>query len=107
MAIPQPTIVPSLDQIGLASLNIPFALIESDPEEKTFSAFAVQKFGEVGVPQKRISRYAFTGKVVDDYFLMDCKNCEFEITAFSIPLDLFRISGFLRPGGTGVDGAGH
>ena len=61
MAVPQPNIVPSLDQIGLASLSIPFSIIESNPEEKTFTAFAVQKFGEVGVPQKRISLYAFTG----------------------------------------------
>jgi outer membrane protein assembly factor BamB len=100
MAVPQPAIVPSLDQIGLASLTIPFSVIESDHEEKTFSAFAVQKFGEVGVPQKRISLYAFSGKVEGDYFQMDCRNCEFEITSFTIPLDRFRISGFLRTDGT-------
>jgi len=100
MAVPQPNIVPSLDQIGLASLTIPFSIIDSDPEEKTFTAFAVQKFGEVGVPQKRISLYAFTGKVEDDYFLMECRNCEFEITSFSIPLDRFRVAGFFRTDGS-------
>ncbi len=105
MAVPQPSIVPSLDQIGLASLTIPFSVVTSDYENKTFSAFAVQKFGEVGVPQKRISLYAFSGKVKDDYFQMDCRNCEFEITSFTIPLDIFRISGFLRKDGTVARGS--
>ena len=105
MAVPQPNIVPSLDQIGLASLEIPFSIVDSDFEKKTFSAFAVQKFGKAGVPQKRISLYAFNGKIEDDYFQMDCRNCEFEITSFTIPLDLFRISGFLRTDGTVARGS--
>ena len=100
MAIPQPTIIPSLNQIGFASLTIPFSVIESDHENKTFSAYAVQKFAGEGVPQERTSLYAFSGKVEDDYFLMDCQNCEFEITSFKLPMDLFRISGFLRTDGT-------
>jgi len=100
MAIPQPAIVPSLNQIGFASLTIPFSIIESDRENKTFSAYAVQKFAGEGVPQERTSIYAFSGKVEDDYFLMDCQNCEFEITSFKLPMDLFRISGFLRTDGT-------
>ncbi|MHA1147192.1 MAG: hypothetical protein ACTSR8_03005 [Promethearchaeota archaeon] len=104
MAIPQPTIVPSLDQIGLASLYIPFSIIDADRENNTFYAFAVQKFGEVGVPLQRISLYAFTGRVQDDYFQMDCRNCEYEITAFAIPLDLFRIGGFLRTDGSVAKG---
>lgn len=104
MAVPQPTIVPSLDQIGLASLNIPFSIIDADHESKTFSAFAVQKFGEVGVPLQRISTYAFTGRVQDEYFQMECRNCEYEITSFAIPLDVFRISGFYRADGTVAKG---
>lgn len=100
MAIPQPAIVPSLNQIGFASLTIPFSIVESDHENKTFSAYAVQKFAGEGVPQERTSIYAFSGKVEDDYFSMDCQNCEFEITSFKLPMDLFRISGFLRTDGT-------
>ncbi|NVM55104.1 MAG: PQQ-like beta-propeller repeat protein [Candidatus Helarchaeota archaeon] len=104
MAVPQPRIIPSLDQIGLASLTIPFSIVESDPERKTFVAWAVHKFGEEGVPQKRITLYAFSGRIEDDFFLMESRNCLFEITSFTIPLDLFRISGFLKPGGTVATG---
>ncbi|MBD3229788.1 MAG: PQQ-binding-like beta-propeller repeat protein [Candidatus Lokiarchaeota archaeon] len=98
MATPQPTIIPSLDQIGLSSLTIPFSIVETDVKQGTFIAFAVQKFGEEGVPQQRISKYAFSGKVKNDFFMMDSKNCMFEITSFAIPLDLFRISGLLKNG---------
>lgn len=105
MAVPQPRIIPSLDQIGLASLTIPFSIIESDPERKTFIAWAVQKFGEEGVPQKRVSLYAFSGRIQDDYFVMKSSNCLFEITSFTIPLDLFSLSGLLKPDGTAAGGS--
>lgn len=100
MASPQPAIFPSLDQIGLASLTIPFTIVETDPARDTFVGWAVQKFGEAGVPQKRVSLYAFAGRVADDYFVMDSKNCLFEITSFNVPLNLFRVAGLLRPDGT-------
>ncbi len=69
MALPQPRIIPSLNQIGFASLTIPFSIVESS-KGKSFVAWAVHKFGEEGVPQKRISLYAFSGSVEVDYFLM-------------------------------------
>jgi len=105
MAVPQPRIIPSLDQIGLASLTIPFSIIEFDLRKKIFVAWAVHKFGEKGVPQKRITLYAFSGMIKDDYFLMESRNCLFEITSFTIPLDRFRISGLLNPEGT-IDAGG-
>lgn len=100
MAVPQPRIIPSLDQIGLASLSIPFSIAETDPERRTFVAWAVHKFGEKGVPQKRITLYAFSGTVEGDYFLMESRNCLFEITSFVMPLDLFRLAGRLQSDGT-------
>jgi len=105
MAVPQPRIIPSLDQIGLASLTIPFSIVETEPERSTFVAWAVHKFGEKGVPQKRITLYAFSGTVEGDYFLMESRNCLFEITSFVMPLDLFRLSGRLQPDGTVATGS--
>ena len=78
--------------------------VEIDPDKKTFVAWAVQKFGEEGVPQKRVSLYAFSGRVEDDYFMMDSRNCLFEITSFPVPMDLFRVSGLLKPDGTVAPG---
>jgi outer membrane protein assembly factor BamB len=105
MAIPQPRIIPSLNQIGFASLTIPFSIVEIDSEKNTFVAWAVHKFGEEGVPQKRITLYAFAGTTMDDYFLMKSRNCLFEITSFTLPLDLFRLGGRLNPDNTLAPGA--
>ncbi|NVM29630.1 MAG: PQQ-like beta-propeller repeat protein [Candidatus Helarchaeota archaeon] len=105
MALPQPRIIPSLNQIGFASLTIPFSIVEVDPERKQFVVWAVHKFGEEGVPQKRITLYAFSGTVEDDYFLMKSRNCLFEITSFTIPLDLFRLGGLLTTDNTVAPGA--
>jgi len=111
MAIPQPAIVPSLDQIGIASLSIPFSVVHTDPVERTFVAWGVQRFGEtesgdrVGVPQQRSLLYAFSGAMRDDSFIMEARNCFFDITAFPVPLDLFRLSGQLNPDGTVSKGA--
>ena len=105
MAVPQPRIIPSLDQIGLASLIIPFSIVETDPEKRRFIVWAVHKFGEKGVPQKRITLYAFSGTVKGDYFLMESRKCLFEITSFVMPLDLFRLSGRLQPDGSVATGS--
>jgi outer membrane protein assembly factor BamB len=105
MAIPQPAIVPSLNQIGFASLTIPFSIIDADPAKKQFVAWAVQRFGDEGVPQKRVSIYPFSGQQDGAYFLMDAKNCFFEITSLDLPLDLFRIAGRLEADGTAKGGS--
>jgi len=100
MALPQPTIIPSLNQIGFASLEIPFRIFDVDQTTGKFVAWAVQKFGGEGSPLTRVNYYAFAGKFVEDFFSMEAKNCSFEITAFPIPLDQFRIAGRLLPGKT-------
>ncbi|MHA1730374.1 MAG: outer membrane protein assembly factor BamB family protein [Promethearchaeota archaeon] len=105
MAIPTPRIVPSLNQIGFASLEIPFSIADVDPTKGTFVAWAVQKFGEVGVPLKRVSFYGFSGRALGGEFVMDARNCLFEITSFNIPLTLFRVAGRLQLGGTVAPGS--
>nr|MDO8115518.1 hypothetical protein [Candidatus Sigynarchaeota archaeon] len=103
MAIPQPAIVPSLNQIGFASLVIPFRIIEHDPERKRFVAWAVQKFADF-VPQERVSVYAFSGRYDADFFMMEARNCLFEITSFNISLDTLRFATMLEPGGNARQG---
>nr|MDO8112658.1 PQQ-binding-like beta-propeller repeat protein [Candidatus Sigynarchaeota archaeon] len=104
IAIPQPSIIPSLNQIGFASLEIPFTIIDVDENKKRFIAWGVQKFGDEGVPQKRVTIYAFSGSYDGDYFMMDSRKCLFEITSFNIPLDLFRIAGVMEPDGSASQG---
>ncbi|MBD3350028.1 MAG: PQQ-binding-like beta-propeller repeat protein [Candidatus Lokiarchaeota archaeon] len=105
MALPQPNIVPSLNQIGFASLTIPFVILDKDEKNNKYLAWAVQRFGDIGVPLKRISFYAFNGKIEGQFFMMDAHNCLFEITSFNIPLDILRVSGKIQPDGSVAKGS--
>jgi len=111
MAVPLPAIVPSLDQIGIASLSIPFSIVETDRESGRFTAWAVQRFGEteqgepVGVPDRRSLFYAFSGRTAGDFFVIESRNCFFEGTSFPFPLDTFRLSGRALPDGRVERGA--
>jgi hypothetical protein len=111
MAFPQPPIVPSLDQIGIAIMRIPFSVVEVDRERNTFVAWAVQKYGESaggeeqGIPDSRSLFYAFSGKVKGDFFELESDNCFFEESSFPFPLDRFRLSGRIRADGTVERGA--
>lgn len=99
MAMPQPAIIPSLNQIGIASLTIPFSIVYTDAGKGSFVAWAAQRFGEtetgdqLGVPDRRSLYYAFSGKSHGDFFTMESFNCYFEMTAFPIELDIFRLAG--------------
>ena len=111
MALPQPPIVPSLDQIGIAILKIPFAVVATDPAKGTFAAWGVQKYGESaggeekGLPDSRSLFYAFGGDVEDEFFMFQAKNCSFEETSFPFPLDILRYSGEMKKDGTVDKGA--
>jgi len=110
MAMPQPEIVPSLDQIGIACQTIPFAIIRIG-EDGRFIAWAVQRFGESGtgeqysIPDQRFLFYAFSGRAIGDCFVMEARNCHFEGSAFPVPLDAFRVSGRVKKDGTAATGA--
>jgi outer membrane protein assembly factor BamB len=103
MAIPQPPIIPSLNQIGFASLVIPFTIVAHDPASKSFVAWAVQEVADY-VPQERVSVYAFSGKYQGDFFTMEARSCNFEITAFTISLDMLRFAGKIEANGTASTG---
>ena len=106
MAFPQPPIVPSMDQIGIQIMRIPFAVVEANPSDNTFAAWAVQKYGagaggeEQGIPDSRSLFYAFSGKTMGDFFSIESNNCFFEESSFPFPLDLLRFSGRINNDGT-------
>jgi len=103
MAIPQPPIIPSLNQIGFASLVIPFTIVAHDPATRSFVAWGVQEFADY-VPMERVSVYAFSGKYQGDFFTMEAKNCNFEITSFTISLDMLRFASMIESDGTASQG---
>ena len=111
MAIPEPAIVPSLDQIGIMSTNLPWVVLDAFEADGRFFAYALQRFGEneegqpVGVPNDRVLFYAFNGWMRDGGFLLKSGSCLFEATGFPMPLDTLSFSGRLLPGGEVERGA--
>jgi outer membrane protein assembly factor BamB len=106
MAFPQPPIIPSLDQIGIAIMRIPFSIVEADRQRDTFVAWGVQKYGassggeEQGIPDSRVLFYALSGRMRGDYFMMDSLDCFFEESSFPFPLDRLRFSGRMLADGS-------
>jgi hypothetical protein len=91
MAFPQPPILPSLNQIGFASLSILLKVIEIDPQNQKFIAWGVLKFGGEAAPLSRVSYFAFNGIYNNNWISLTAYNCLFEITAFDLPLDCFHL----------------
>ena len=103
LAVQAPSIVPSFDQIGLASLSIDIGILERDADRVI--AWGVQRFGmdasghAVGVPDPRILYYAFDGTWRDGTLVLESGECLFEITAFPVPLTRLRLVAHRRGNG--------
>lgn len=103
MSIQSPSIVPSFDQIGLASLAIDIGILEQRGERVL--AWGIQRFGldddgaAVGVPEGRTLLYALHGTLSDGVLALEATPCSFEITAFPVPLTRLRLVARLGPDG--------
>lgn len=97
VSIYDPPIVPSFDQIGIASLTIQARIIHVDDETGRVVAWGLKKFGmEEGAVQIALPRhlyYAFSGTYRDGRLVLTAKHCAYELTSFPVPLDTMRLSG--------------
>jgi outer membrane protein assembly factor BamB len=88
-----PTIIPTLDQIGLQSLRITIGVIDRNEENQTFLAHGSLIFGRndagdlVGVPHSQTYSFAFHGSIKNDYLTLHTQNIYFETSGFPFPLD--------------------
>jgi outer membrane protein assembly factor BamB len=100
LSVQAPSIVPSFDQIGLASLSIDIGILKREGERVI--AWGVQRFGmdesgdAVGVPDPRVHYYAFDGTWRDGTLELESGECLFEVTAFPIPLRSLRLVAQMR-----------
>jgi outer membrane protein assembly factor BamB len=99
MSIYDPAIVPSFDQIAIASLAIEVRIIDHDERTGKVLGWGVQKFGvdssgnaSVGIPNPRFFFFAFHGTYKNGALELECRNCLYEITAFPVPLSRLRFS---------------
>ncbi|MEO6077319.1 MAG: hypothetical protein ABIP54_00855, partial [Candidatus Andersenbacteria bacterium] len=91
--ITAPTIIPTLDQIGLQSLRITIGVIDRNEDNQTFLAHGSLIFGRnesgdlVGVPHSQTYSFAFHGSMKKDYLILHTENIYFETSGFPVPLD--------------------
>lgn len=95
--ITSPSIIPTLDQIGLQSLTISIGIVEKNEEAGTFLAHGTLIFGRdkdgalIGVPHSQTYSFAFYGIQHDTSIELTAKNIFFETSGFPFPLDELRI----------------
>jgi hypothetical protein len=106
MSLYVPAIVASFDQIGIASLAIDVTVARHDPATGNVVAWGVQKFGVgpdgepvAGIPVPRTFFFAFGGTYRDGTLLLESADCQFEITAFPVPLDRLRFTATVTDAG--------
>lgn len=99
MSIFDPPIVPSFDQIGIASLTLQLRVVHADAATGRVAGWGLLEFGspeEGEAVQVAIARhlfYAFAGHYADGRLVLEARECAFELTAFPVPLDRLRLSG--------------
>jgi hypothetical protein len=99
MAVHSPPIVPSFDQIGIASLTIDVRLVEVDPGRGRVVGWGIKKFGAtesgeaIGVPMPRHHFFAFGGRYRAGHLILEAEESTFELTGFPVPVDYLRFSG--------------
>ena len=110
IAVYEPAMVPSFDQIGLASLHLDLRVVHHNPANHKVVAWGVLPFGAdedgatVGVPQGRQLLFAFDGTYEHGHFSLEAARPWFEITATPVPLDRLRITGTVPSVGSAQDG---
>lgn len=99
MAVFDPTIVPSFDQIGISSLTVHARAVHVDAERGKAVVWGLQKFGmdddgeAVQIPVPRHLYWAMDGVYDRGRTTLTARGCNFELTSFPVPLDELRLSG--------------
>ena len=95
--VTSPTIIPTLDQIGLQSLTISIGIVERNEDKRTFLAHGTLIFGRdkdgalIGVPHSQTYSFAFYGTHHNSNIELVAKNIFFETSGFPFPLDELHI----------------
>jgi hypothetical protein len=97
MSFCTPFIVPSLDQLGLATITIPFKFLSIDENTGAAVAYGYESYasGASGALRRNLI-YTFTGSYVAGSFRLLSGSCYCELTGFPVLLDQLSISGTLH-----------
>ena len=99
MAVPQPPMLTTFNQIGFDSYNYLLGTVAIDPTAGQFVLLAVE--GTPGLTPTinfdTKSIFPLNGRYVDSYFSIAGTGFVLDVTGVSITLDLFRVAGLLAP----------
>jgi outer membrane protein assembly factor BamB len=99
LAVPQPVLMPTFNQIGFDSYNYLMGLVEIDRDSKSFIVLLVE--GTPGMdPVTNLetkSIFVLNGQYLDSFFWLQGNGFTLDVTGVSIGLDLFRLSGVMEP----------
>ena len=98
MSIYAPFVVPALDQLGIATITIPFRVVELlNPDKGTVWAYGYESYGAsgAGVPTRNLL-YVFTGTYQKGNLLLDSMPSYFELTGFPSPIDTLKVTGIVN-----------
>lgn len=105
LAVPQPPLMTTFNQLGFASYNYLLGVLSTDPGTGDFLMLAVE--GTPGLdPRIRTdttSAFVLNGRSVDRAFEMSSEGFQINFGALAIGMDLFRTSGRMRPDGQAPD----
>jgi outer membrane protein assembly factor BamB len=102
MAVWSPFVIPALDQVGIASIEIPVTVlaVARDAASERFVAYGYESFGKgsAKAPVRQL-RYLFQGQYREGNFSLEARDCYFELTAIPAAVDRLRLSGTIGRSG--------
>ena len=92
-----PFIVPALDQLGLATITVPFRVFSLGPNTDKVWAYGYESYnaGAAGAPTRNLV-YAFAGTYEKGNLVLASKPGYFELTSFPTPLTTMKVTGLLE-----------
>jgi outer membrane protein assembly factor BamB len=101
-----PFIVPALDQLGLATISVPFKIVNFINSSTGtlwaygYESYSLGKAGNGAMSPPRNLIYVFTGTYQNGNLVMASTPSYFELTSFPSPLTTMKMSGVLEQGPT-------
>ena len=96
MSFYAPFVVPALDQLGIATISIPFRAVDFTGPSGSLWAYGYESYNEgaAGAPVRNLL-YVFTGTYQDGNLILDSTPSYFELTGFPSPIDTLKVTGMV------------